>query len=291
MAVTLDQLYNGVTKRLSTQKKVICDKCEGRGTKNPNQGPEKCSNCRGTGRQVRIQQMGPNIVQQIQTICSECSGAGEKISSKDKCKNCDGKKFTREKKILQVHIEKGMEDGQKIVFTGEGDFEPGLDAAGDIIVVLDEQEHPTFKRVRGDDLVMNMELTLTESLCGLQKGIKTLDDRTLVITSLPGEVIKHGSLKCILNEGMPHWKDPFTKGKLIIQFLVKFPEHINPALISQLESILPPRPRVDLPTGDLVEEVTLMEIDNEKEDPQKNHRKHYYDEDEGPHAGVQCPTH
>jgi DnaJ family protein A protein 1 len=126
-------------------------------------------------------------------------------------------------------------------------MEPGLEQAGDIIVVLDEKEHDVYKRVRTDDLLLNMDLTLTEALCGFQRGIKTLDNRTLVITSLPGEVVKHGSVKCVFGEGMPRYKNPFEKGKLIVQFLVKFPDNIDPRRIDQLENILPPRPQVDLP--------------------------------------------
>ena len=78
-----------------------------------------------------------------------------------------------------------MKDGQEIRFTGEGDQEPGLEP-GDIVIVLDEKEHGTFKR-HGTDLVMNTEIDLVEALCGFQKTIKTLDDRVLVITSYPGK--------------------------------------------------------------------------------------------------------
>jgi DnaJ family protein A protein 1 len=77
-----------------------------------------------------------------------------------------------------------MEDGKKITFSGEGDQEPGLEP-GDIVVVLDEKEHSTFKRDK-TDLHMKVQLTLIEALCGFQKVIKTLDNRQLVITSLPG---------------------------------------------------------------------------------------------------------
>ena len=80
----------------------------------------------------------------------------------------------------------GMEDGQKIVFNGEGDQEPNIEP-GDIVIVLDEQEHDTFKRV-GTDLSMRIELSLVEALCGFKRPIKTLDDRTIVISSIPGEI-------------------------------------------------------------------------------------------------------
>lgn len=85
------------------------------------------------------------MLQQIQSVCPECRGQGERINPKDRCKQCQGKKVVRDRKILEVHVDKGMTDGQKIVFNGEGDQEPELEP-GDIIIVLDEKEHATFKR-------------------------------------------------------------------------------------------------------------------------------------------------
>lgn len=157
-----------------------------------------------------------------------------------------------------------MVDGQKITFSGEGDQEPGLEA-GDIIIVLDEKEHPVFKygeycfssllqllttvnfepfglcRRSGDNLVLRMELSLVEALCGFQRSIRTLDERELVISALPGQVFKQGDLKCILNEGMPQYRNPFEKGRLIIQFSVDFPRQLPTEIIPKLESLLPPK--------------------------------------------------
>ena len=62
-----------------------------------------------------------------------------------RCKKCNGRKVNRERKILEVSVDKGMEDGQKVTFSGEGDQEPGLEP-GDIIIVLDEKAHALFKR-------------------------------------------------------------------------------------------------------------------------------------------------
>jgi len=88
---------------------------------------------------------------------------------------------------------------------------------------------------------MRLELTLVEALCGFQRTIRTLDDRELVITSLPGEVVKHGDVKCVLNEGMPHYRNPFEKGRLIIQFHVVFPQQLPPENVAKLEHLLPAR--------------------------------------------------
>jgi DnaJ-class molecular chaperone len=86
--------------------------------------------------------------------------------------------------ICSVLNSAGMKDGEQIRFSGEADQEPGIQP-GDIIVVLDEQSHPVFKR-SGHDLFYNMEIDLVDSLCGFQKTIPTLDGRALLVTSLPG---------------------------------------------------------------------------------------------------------
>lgn len=99
----------------------------------------------------------------------------------------------------------------------------------------------SYYRRSADNLIMRMDLALVEALCSFQKSIRTLDERELIISSLPGQVFKQGDLKCIMNEGMPHYRNPFEKGRLIIQFSVEFPKQLSPDVIPQLEKLLPPR--------------------------------------------------
>ncbi|KAL4695621.1 hypothetical protein H8959_000716 [Pygathrix nigripes] len=116
-----------------------------------------------------------------------------------------------------------MKDGQKITFHGEGDQEPGLEPGG-IIIMLDQKDHAVFTG-RGEDLFMCMNIQLVEALCDFQKPISTLDNRTIVITSHPGQIVKHGDIKCVLNEGMSIYRRPHEKGRLIIEFKENFPEN------------------------------------------------------------------
>ncbi len=68
---------------------------------------QKCNTCKGTGMQIRVHQIGPGMIQQTQSVCSDCHGEGEVIPSKDRCKKCEGKKVVREDKRIEVHIDKG----------------------------------------------------------------------------------------------------------------------------------------------------------------------------------------
>ncbi|XP_077567370.1 dnaJ homolog subfamily A member 4 [Stigmatopora nigra] len=287
LSVTLEDMYNGSTRKLAHQKTIICEKCEGYGGKKG--ALEKCSSCKGRGMQIKVQQIGPGMIQQIQSMCADCHGQGEFFSSKDRCKVCNGNKVERKKKVLEVHIDKGMRHDQKITFHGEGDQEPELEP-GDAIIKLSQKAHATFKRI-DDNLTMTMNIKLVEALCGFKKTINTLDDRTLLITSLPGEVIKNKDMKVIQGEGMPLYRSPCEKGQLFIQFQVEFPEkHWLPEhLMFQLERLLPPRE--DVLVIDDMEEVELCEVDERSK--QHNHGREAYDEDEegGPRGGgVQCQT-
>ncbi|XP_015767372.1 PREDICTED: dnaJ homolog subfamily A member 1-like [Acropora digitifera] len=142
--VSLEDLYNGATRQLALQKSILCPKCDGIGGKKGS--VVTCNTCNGSGMYVRIHQIAPGMVQQIQTQCRDCDGSGERI--------------------------------------------PGN------------------------------EIDLVEALCGFKKTLETLDQRHIVITSLPGDIIKPGDVKCVQGEGMPLHKSPFEKGKLIITFSV-----------------------------------------------------------------------
>lgn len=69
-----------------------------------------------------------------------CVCVGEVINEKDRCKKCEGRKVSKETKLLEVHVDKGMRHGQKITFSGEADQAPGTEP-GDIVLVLQEKDH------------------------------------------------------------------------------------------------------------------------------------------------------
>lgn len=287
LKVSLEDMYVGKTAKLQLSKNVICGPCKGVGGKPGS--VVSCRDCHGQGVKVSYQQIGPNMTRQFQTRCPNCQGQGETINEKDKCPKCKGKKVLNEIKILEVHVEKGMRENQKIFFRGEGDQQPDTQP-GDVIIVLQQKPHELFKRT-GDDLLMEREITLTEALCGFEFVVKHLDGRDLLVRHLPGEVVKPGDLKGIQGEGMPQHKNPFEKGNLYIKFDVTFPENnfANEDQLKQIESILPPRPAFVMPTGEDVEEVNLMEY-TASERSRGREEAYASDDEEHMHTGpgVQC---
>ena len=281
--MTLDDLYNGKKCHLAINRDKLCGACEGVGGK---AGAERqCDTCNGRGVTIQLRQIGPGMVQQIQSACSSCRGVGKTISEKDKCKECKGRKVVKERKLLEVHIEKGMKHNQKITFHGEADEAPGT-IPGDIIFLVQEKEHELFKR-KNNDLFMEKTLSLTEALCGFCFTFKHLDERVVKCESRPGEVIKADDLRVIQGEGMPIHGSPFTKGRLFIIFKVEFPAagSLSASQIKALEAVLPAR---DMPTltGE-EEEVQLVPIAASQIAAEDGHNAMDEDDDGRPQR-VQC---
>ena len=179
------------------------------------------------------------------------------MSEKDKCKTCKGKKVNKDRKVLEVVVEKGMKNGSKIKFSGEADEAPDT-VPGDILFIIQEKEHELFKR-KGADLVLSMDLSLSEALCGFTRTITHMDGRVLRIDSKAGSVVKPDAVKMIQGEGMPHHGNPFTKGRLFIHFRVDFPATLPPTIVQTLVSALPKAPVVNL-TGE-EEECNMTTVD------------------------------
>jgi len=283
--VSLEDLYNGKTAKLAVTRDVLCEKCSGTGSKKAG-GNVRCTTCEGRGVRFIVKQIGPGMIQQMQTVCQDCSGKGEIIKEEDKCEDCQGKKVKKDKKVLEVHIEKGMRDDQKIVFAGMSNEAPGVEP-GDVIFVLKQKPHEVFKR-SGKDLYMEHTITLIEALAGTSLTVTHLDKRVLLVKTTEGDVIKPGDVRAIHNEGMPTHKDPFDKGQLIIKFDVQFPAPgtLSKPQLKQLEGILPPRNPPPKVKKSEVEEVVLTKVAVGQKGQQRENDE---EEEDGRHQeGVQC---
>jgi len=165
LKVTLEQLYNGCTKKMAITRQVIDKK----------KGVQHCQSCDGRGVKVEVVRMGP-MIQQMQSQCSSCGGAGKSFKTKS------------EREIMEVHVQKGSPEGHKVVFREMADEHPDADT-GDVIFVLKPEEHPVFKR-KGADLFMERKISLVEALCGFTLEVTHLDGRKLLIKTSPGEIVK-----------------------------------------------------------------------------------------------------
>lgn len=286
LKVSLEDIYNGKTVKLQVDHTVICKACDGVGGRSG--AVLTCQSCRGRGIKVTFKHIGPNMMQQVQSTCPDCHGDGEVINEKDACKNCKGRKVLKEVKYLEVVVDKGMRDNERIVFRGEGDQQPGVEP-GDIVIVLQTKPHEVFHR-DGCDLYMTHSVTLTEALCGFEMVLKHLDGRDIVIREARGSVIKPRCIKGIRGEGMPLYRNPTEKGNLYIKFDVDFPENhfVDEAKLKELEALLGDRPSCGLgevPVGEHVEEVDLHDYDPNS---QSQRQEAYHEDEQQPRSSVEC---
>ncbi|KAL9093933.1 MAG: hypothetical protein Q9165_003856 [Trypethelium subeluteriae] len=292
--VSLEDIYRGKVSKLALQKSVICPKCDGRGGKEG--AVRKCSGCDGIGMKTMMRQMGP-MIQRFQSVCSDCNGEGEIIRERDRCKQCNGKKTIVERKVLHVHVDRGVKSGTKIPFVGEGDQLPGVQA-GDVVFEIEQKPHPRFER-KEDDLFYHAEIDLLTALAGGTINVEHLDDRWLSIEIQPGEVISNGDVKVIRGQGMPSYRH-HDFGNLYLQFSVKFPDRLggpNGEPMSEedrlaLEKVLGPRKHFEQPPPDsMVDDFQLEEVDPMRDQRARNATMD--DEDDDMHSGperVQCAS-
>ncbi|KAK8876492.1 hypothetical protein M9Y10_006706 [Tritrichomonas musculus] len=249
--VRLEDLYNGKEVKLKINRNVICTECRGNGCAK-GKSPLICPDCDGKGKRMIEQRMGFMIQRQIIT-CSRCKGSGHIIDEKDKCKHCNGNKIVNEKKIITVHIEPGMEDGDQIKFLGCSDEAPNAET-GDLIVVLHLLKNDRFIR-KNDNLLMIKKISLSEALLGCQFTFDHLDGRKIVVTSEPNQVITPHSVKIIQREGMPKRGNQFEKGDLYIKFDIEFPK--SEQITNELKEAL----KICIPTHKVEDEVNLNDED------------------------------
>jgi DnaJ family protein A protein 2 len=284
--VTLEDLYNGTTKKIRVTRTRNCKACEGVGASKKD-AVVTCTKCDGHGMVNEVRQVGPGFISQVRRPCDKCNGEGKSVDPKFICKTCNGKKVVSEQKVLEVFIEIGMKNGSKIVFEGEADERPGVQA-GDIYFIVQEKPHALFKR-DGEDLLFEKKINLSEALTGVEFLIEHLDKRKLHVKSKKGEVIKPGDTKMIANEGMPKHRNPFQKGSLLIKFDIEFPKKIPDNIASQLLKLLPPKAKIEKTSADMHDVV----LEEPAFDEKSNARREAYnedDEDDEGRQGISCGT-
>ncbi|XP_030947899.1 dnaJ protein ERDJ3B [Quercus lobata] len=201
---SLEDLYLGGSVKVWREKNIL----------KPAPGKRRC-NCRN---EVYHKQIGPGMFQQM---------------TEQVCEQCPNVKYEREGYFVTVDIEKGMQDGQEVVFYEDG--EPIIDGeAGDLKFRIRTAPHDRFRR-EGNDLHATITITLVQALVGFEKTIKHLDDR-LVDIGTKG-ITKPKEVRKFKGEGMPlHFST--KKGDLYVQFEVLFPTSLTEDQKTQIKAVL-----------------------------------------------------
>lgn len=202
----MEKFYTGGEMVYSFRRGEICKHCKGTGDSGGEKTP--CPACSGSGKMFREVKV-KDEVKKIEMKCKACGGSG--IGATSKCPVCGGNKIIIAPRDLKYELEKGMKNGDVVLFKGES--EQGFDFyPGDVYVKLNEIAHPTFRR-EGNDLRINLDISLKEAILGFERRIPHLDGHTVYIEEL--ENIQDGKVLEIENEGMPIRGELDSYGKLL----------------------------------------------------------------------------
>ncbi|XP_002051679.3 dnaJ homolog subfamily A member 2 isoform X1 [Drosophila virilis] len=284
MELTLEEMYvGGKQKSVSYKRQKLCDKCNGDG--GPPNAREPCEACGGVGRAAAFTFMGLGA---FDAVCPSCDGRGFNIKETMRCKSCTGTGFVEQQMKRTVDIEPGMPHMLKMPFANEG-HQLRSGEFGDLYVIMVQAEHALFQRRHSNLYMHDLEINLTEALCGYSHCFKHLDGRNVCIRTQPGEVLRHNHIKMLRGSGMPVFNKPEDHGDLYLQFKVNFPanDFATPAQLATLEDLLPPRERIVVPPEAEVVQMTDYKSQGRRADTE--------DDDEfngqSPHfESVQCQT-
>ncbi|KAJ2785264.1 Molecular chaperone (DnaJ super) [Coemansia interrupta] len=187
----------------------------------------------GGGARQRMQpnNMPPRQVTRTLPVSLEelYKGCKKKLKVTRRVRSAEGI-MTPSEKILEIDIQPGWKAGTKVRFNGEGD--DNGNGPQDLVFVIEERPHPVFKR-DGNDLNIDMTLTLDEALCGFKKPIHLLDGKAINITNT-NNVVRPGQISRMPRYGMPISKRPGNFGALVITYNIQFPTSLT---LSQKEKI------------------------------------------------------
>ncbi|MBR5820689.1 MAG: molecular chaperone DnaJ [Alistipes sp.] len=173
--LTLQEIAEGVTKKLKINKTIACDACGGTGAKDSS-SYTTCSTCNGSGYVVTMQNSFFGRMQ-MQSVCPTCGGEGKVIT--EKCSKCGGEGTTRGQEVVEIKIPAGVGEGMVLTVSGKGNAARHGGVNGDLQVLIEEEPHPELLR-DGNDLIHNLNITVTTALLGGTVEVPTVDGRAKI---------------------------------------------------------------------------------------------------------------
>ncbi len=216
--LSLDEIENGVEKKLKVSKYVACDECSGSGAKGGS-AHSTCSTCHGSGQVTRVTN---TFLGQMQTtsVCPACGGDGKIITNK--CTKCSGEGVMRGEEVISVKIPAGVSEGMQLSVSGKGNAARRGGINGDLLVIIEEEPHPELIR-DGNDLLYNLYVSVIQASLGAQVEIPTLDGKVKIKIepgTQPGKILR------LRGKGLPE-VNSYNRGDLLVSINVWIPKSLS----------------------------------------------------------------
>jgi molecular chaperone DnaJ len=237
--LTLEDVANGVQKKIKVNKYISCDPCSGSGAENGSYS--NCGSCGGTGQVTRVQN---TILGQMQTAstCPSCGGEGRSIDSK--CKTCFGDGITRKDEVVTIDIPAGVEEGMQLSVNGKGNAGPRGGVPGDMLVVIEETPHEELVR-DGQNLYYDLYINFADATLGTTVEIPTISSKAKIKII---EGTQSGKILRLKGKGLPGINS-YGNGDLLVNINVWTPQELNKEEKSALETFRESENFKPSPTG------------------------------------------
>lgn len=216
--LTLEEMAEGVVKKVKVNKNVGCDTCGGTGGK-PGTGTKTCGTCNGSGQ---VTQVSNTFLGQMRTTstCPTCGGQGTIIS--EKCGKCAGEGVVRGEEIIEVRIPAGVEDGMQLSLSGKGNmgFRNGM--PGDLIILIEEEDHQYFRREE-QNLFYDLYVNFADAALGATVEIPTLNGKAKIKIE-PGT--HSGKVLRLKGKGFPSMHSS-GRGDMLVSVNVWTPQELS----------------------------------------------------------------
>ena len=217
--ITLKEAFHGCEKEIKVTRSELCPTCNGSKSK-PGHDPETCPTCNGTGQ---IKEVSNTFLGQMVNVrpCRQCGGTGKIIT--EPCDECHGKGSVRKTKTIKLEIPEGVDEGNHLRVSGEGNCgeAPGLE--GDLIVSVHIKRNKLFER-EGDHLYFEQEISFPQAALGDVISIPTIEGKEVEFKITPGT--QSGTVFKLKGQGMNSVRHT-ARGNLYVTVTVVVPKKLN----------------------------------------------------------------
>jgi molecular chaperone DnaJ len=216
--LTLEEISTGIKKKIKIKRQVACETCSGSGMAS-GEKPSACDGCGGRGQVRRVQR---TLLGQFMNVvtCPKCHGDGEIITNP--CGDCSGTGTVRGTVTVEVSIPAGVASGNYLTVKGQGDSGERGAPAGDVYVVIEEQEHELFER-HGDDLLLDLPVAMADLTLGTKLQVPTIDGR--VSLKIPAGTQSHKIFR-MRGKGITHLHG-HGRGDQLVRVIAWTPQNLS----------------------------------------------------------------
>ncbi|MDF1549011.1 MAG: DnaJ C-terminal domain-containing protein, partial [Bacteroidales bacterium] len=216
--LNLNEIANGVEKKIKVKKYVSCNSCGGSGAAD-SKSMSTCSTCNGHGQVTRVTN---TILGQMQTasVCPSCGGKGKIITKK--CDTCYGDGVVKQDDVIEINIPAGVSEGMQLSVSGKGNAPAGGGVNGDLLILIEEEKHPELIR-NDNDLLYNLFISVPDAILGAPVEIPTLNGKVKVKIE---EGTEAGKILRLRGKGIPDVQG-YGRGDLLVKVNVYIPKNIS----------------------------------------------------------------